>query len=135
MYICHCPLRDPNWNKNIVLYCIVLYCIVHVQCDVVNYYRPIGFFIVTYDVCLKWEFPWSCLGRFTRPCIVHTEFWRIVIGKTSWSLSRRFPWIGWKSNATGEWNKWKRTAIICMTKNYIIFSPINEFYETYLYAF
>jgi hypothetical protein len=32
---------------------------VHVQCDVVNCYRPIGFFIVTYDVCLKWEFPWS----------------------------------------------------------------------------
>ena len=25
MYICYCPLRDPNWNKNIVLYCIVLY--------------------------------------------------------------------------------------------------------------
>ena len=24
MYICYCPLRDPNWNKNIVLYCIVL---------------------------------------------------------------------------------------------------------------
>ena len=23
MYICYCPLRDPNWNKNIVLYCIV----------------------------------------------------------------------------------------------------------------
>ena len=23
MYICYCPLRDPNWNK----YCIVLYCI------------------------------------------------------------------------------------------------------------
>ena len=32
---------------------------VHVQCDVVNCYRPIGFFFVTYDVCLKWEFPWS----------------------------------------------------------------------------
>ena len=32
---------------------------VHVQCDVVNCYRPIGFFIVTYNVCLKWEFPWS----------------------------------------------------------------------------
>ena len=25
MYICYCPLRDPNWNKK---YCIVLYCIV-----------------------------------------------------------------------------------------------------------
>ena len=25
MYICYCPLRDPNWNKNIVLYCIVLF--------------------------------------------------------------------------------------------------------------
>ena len=24
MYICYCPLRDPNWNKNIVLYCIVV---------------------------------------------------------------------------------------------------------------
>ena len=24
MYICYCPLRDPNWNK--ILYCIVLYC-------------------------------------------------------------------------------------------------------------
>ena len=23
MYICYCPLRDPNWNK--ILYCIVLY--------------------------------------------------------------------------------------------------------------
>ena len=23
MYICYCPLRDPNWNKNIVLYCII----------------------------------------------------------------------------------------------------------------
>ena len=23
LYICYCPLRDPNWNKNIVLYCIV----------------------------------------------------------------------------------------------------------------
>ena len=22
MYICYCPLRDLNWNKNIVLYCI-----------------------------------------------------------------------------------------------------------------
>ena len=32
---------------------------VHVQCDVVNCFRPIGFFIVTYDVCLKWEFPQS----------------------------------------------------------------------------
>ena len=21
--ICYCPLRDLNWNKNIVLYCIV----------------------------------------------------------------------------------------------------------------
>ena len=21
-----------------------------------------------------------CVGRFTRPCIVHTEFWRIVSG-------------------------------------------------------
>ena len=29
----------------------------------------------------------------------------------------------------------ERTAIVCMTKNYIIFSPINEFYETYVYAF
>jgi hypothetical protein len=26
----------------------------------------------------------------------------ILIGKTSWSLSGRFPWIGWKGNATGE---------------------------------
>ena len=24
MYICYCPSRDLNWNKNIVLYCIVL---------------------------------------------------------------------------------------------------------------
>ena len=32
---------------------------VHVQCDVVNCYSPIRFFIVTYYVCLKWEFPWS----------------------------------------------------------------------------
>ena len=23
MYICYCPLRDPNWNT--ILYCIVLY--------------------------------------------------------------------------------------------------------------
>ena len=22
MYICYCPLRDPNWNK--ILYCIVI---------------------------------------------------------------------------------------------------------------
>jgi hypothetical protein len=36
---------------------------VHVQCDVVNCYRPIGFLIVTFDVCLKWEFPWSCMRR------------------------------------------------------------------------
>jgi hypothetical protein len=36
----------------------------------------------------------------------------ILIGKTSWNISRRFPWIGWKGNATGEWNKWKRTAIV-----------------------
>jgi hypothetical protein len=47
----------------------------------------------------------------------HRQFQRqitlqcILIGKTSWSLSRRFPWIGWKGNATGEWNKWKRTAM------------------------
>ena len=25
--------------------------------------RKIGFYIVTYDVCLKWEFPRSCLRR------------------------------------------------------------------------
>ena len=25
MYICYCPLRDPNWNKNIVLYCTGTY--------------------------------------------------------------------------------------------------------------
>ena len=29
MYICYCPLRDPNWNKNIVLYCIVLLIFTH----------------------------------------------------------------------------------------------------------
>ena len=33
----------------------------HVQCDVVNGYRPIVFFIVTHDVCLKWEFPWMVM--------------------------------------------------------------------------
>ena len=38
----------------------------------------IGFFIVTYDVCLKWEFPRSLFAHvgLLRPCIVHTEFWR-----------------------------------------------------------
>ena len=38
-----------------------------------------------------------CAGQFTRPCIVHTEFWRIVyhrqpIPKTDCQLSRRFIW-------------------------------------------
>ena len=29
MCICYCPLRDPNWNKNIVLYCIVPVRVLH----------------------------------------------------------------------------------------------------------
>ena len=37
MYICYCPLRDLNWNKNI-LYSIVLYCIV-LYCIVFSYYK------------------------------------------------------------------------------------------------
>ena len=39
----------------------------------------IVFFIVTYDVCLKWEFPRSCLRRSVY-CVhalsILTEFWR-----------------------------------------------------------
>jgi hypothetical protein len=47
---------------------------VHVQCDVVNCYRPIVFFIVTYDVCLKWEFPRSCLCRSVYSSM-HCPYW------------------------------------------------------------
>ena len=35
-----CPLRDPNWNKNIVLYCIVYY-----------YYEYVNMYLVcTYNM-------------------------------------------------------------------------------------
>jgi hypothetical protein len=52
----------------------------------------------------------------------------------SWSLSRRFLGLG--ERATQPENEInERERLVCMTKHYIIFSPINEFYETYLYAF
>jgi hypothetical protein len=54
---------------------------VHVQCDVVNCYRPIGFFIVTYDVCLKWEFPWSYMYAQVG-LLVHGEIKQTQLGIT-----------------------------------------------------
>jgi hypothetical protein len=41
LYICYCPLRNPNWNK--ILYCIVLYCIytMHFTSFRVNLFLPL----------------------------------------------------------------------------------------------
>ena len=51
MYICYCPLRDPNWNKNIVLYCIVLYCCKQAIMDVnMSFKSVLAISVCTYDV-------------------------------------------------------------------------------------
>jgi hypothetical protein len=60
--------------------------------------------------------------------------------QTSRSVKRRgvFPalFLGLDERATQPENEInERERLVCMTKNDIIFSPINEFYETYLYAF
>jgi hypothetical protein len=87
-----------------------------------------NFHLFVTNICLA-----SSNERMMNAIVFSSHRFAVFLGKTSWSLSRRFPWIGWKGNATGEWNKWKRTAIVCMTKNYIIFSPIYEFYDKHMY--